>query len=712
MARNAIVSIILRAKDLASPVFRAIQSGATKVKASIFSIQGAMASLGATVTASVIIGFLVRVNREYARLTTQLQTFSGSREAANAIFRDLAKFAAETPFQITELTRAYVQLRAAGIRPTMETMRLLGDQAAAMGVTMDEVGVAIRSAVAGEFEPMARTLGVKMLVVGNQLSATFDGVTKMIGRDTKSIINFLEELSEKKFAGGMERQSKTIDGALSNLEDAFESLGRAIGDAGLTQDITSLTRALTDFINAGSGLENLRLYFLSIRSVVLTIFDAVQLVAHAAFTPIQLIASTAAGIVNSLVGIMVGALLVPAAMIDSVTGNRFNLAEKMRDAAGARFKAAGTAFSHVPAGVKALGENIGETFAKASLRGEAIDRAAADAALADGRPASTAGGMTKTGRADASSVRFNPKDARDAETARKKVISDLQDQASLLQEQIDLRVQGADALQRAVALEDKMRQLMGAKSTTDGERLSLLKQINELAGSRREAGLLTRAESDRKNLLTVAGSNLTRYAGTVPNLVDRDPSKDPIKTRVGRSIKEAIGDTQTLNQIIADMTTHTLQGFGSAVETAFAAMSDGSIGAAQAFAGAMLGAIGEVASGLGQLALGKAGIAIGDGLLGDPKGFAAAAKYLLAATALFGVVGLMKGKASSITSGGGRSGRSDSERATSDLSGSKGDGTLVIEGDVLDLTNPRTERAFKRALETMSGRKVRVKKSA
>lgn len=710
MARNAIVSIILRAKDLASPVFKGIAAGAQKVKASIFSIQGAMASLGATVSASLVVGFLVRVNREYGKLITQLQTFEGTRAKALGVFRDLSRFAAETPFQIGELTEAYITLRSAGITPTMETLRLFGDQAAAFGGRINDFAEAIRAATTGEMERL-KQFGVVARLQGEKIFATFNGQTKVIGRSAGDLTRYLEELSRANFAGGMERQSKTLDGAISNLQDAFESLGRAIGDAGVTQDLVNATQALTGFVQAGSGLEDLRLYFLSIKTVILTIYDAVQLVAHAAFTPIQMLASTAAGIIQTLTGIMVGALMVPAAMIDAVTNNRFKLAEKMKAAAGNRFGAAGNSFANVGRGVASLGNNIGETFAKASLRGEEIDRAAAAAMLSEGKTP-PAGGLKLTGTAGAPNNVFNPKEQKDAETARKKVISDLQDQADLLREQIDLRVQGADALERAVQLEDRLRQLMGAKSTTDGERLSLLKTLNELSLTRRDAGLLTPGEAARKNLLTVASSNLTRFAATRPNLTERDPAKDPLKARIGSSIKDAIGDTQTLNQIIADMTTNTLQGFGSAVESAFAAMADGSIGAANAFAGAMLGAIGEVASGLGQLALGKAGMAIGDGLLGHPGGFAAAGKYLAAATALFGVAGLLKGKASSITSGGARSGRSDSQRSTNDLKGSKGEGTLIIEGGILDLTDHRQERAFKRALETMSGRKIRVKKGA
>lgn len=94
--------------------------------------------------------------------------------------------------------------------------------------------------------------------------------------------------------------------------------------------------------------------------------------------------------------------------------------------------------------------------------------------------------------------------------------------------------------------------------------------------------------------------------------------------------------------------------------------------------------------------------------MGNPAAFVAAAKFTAAATGFFALAGALKGLA------GGGSGGGGSQAATAqrqdDLAGSasRGDATLVIEGDFLDMNNPVTEERFRKALEDLSGRRVTV----
>lgn len=717
MARNATVTIILTARNLAGKVLGEIRGGVTRIRTAVFSLQGALATLGASLTTAGVLTFLVRVNRETGKLLTQLQTFEGSSRAARGVFNQLAKFAAETPFQINELVEAYVQLRSRGIHPTMETLRLLGDHAAAMGVRMTDLGVAISAAVSGEFEPMARSLGVKMRVMGNEIAATFDGVTTMIGRDTQSIVNYLEKLSRAKFAGGMERQAKTLDGALSNAQDAAEQFARAVGDAGLTKDLIGATKALTAFIGKASAIDEIAVQYASFRAVLLTIVDAFALVGHAAFAPIEIAAHEISAVVRGVVATVAATLAGAGQLIDRFTGGRTSFGKRI---GGFADDMARSAIAQANAGFqafKSVGEHAGEALARASLRGEEIDALAARAAAGGASPAG--GGLKNKGFANAASTVFDPAAEGKAERQRAEVIDNLTEQAALLEEQIKLRVAGNDALEKALSLETRLALLMGKNGTTPKEQLQLLQQAGSLRQARKDAGMVTPEEQLDTTLrgldTTFDPATMEARALKEARGLKIDMPAQSFGERIGFAMKDAIGETQTLNQIIADMATGTLRNFGSAIETAFAAMAQGSISAGAAFSSAMLGAIGEVASSLGQLALGKAGIALGDALIGGPLGaggWAAFGKYTAAAAALFAIAGVIKGKAAAIGGSGARSGRGDASRANGRLDGSAGEATLIIEGDpVLDMSVPRTERQFRRALESLGRRKVRVKRA-
>jgi hypothetical protein len=708
MAKNVKVAIEIAVKNAASAALKEIRGGVTSIKDAVFSLKGALASLSFGITFSVAAKFLVDVNREYGKLLTQLQTFEGSSQGARDTFDKLSKFAATTPFQIGETVDAYVKLRSAGLQPTMESLRLFGDQAAAFGGKINDFALAIRSATTGEFEPL-KQFGVQMHVNGDKAIATFKGVRTEIGRDAQSIARYLEDISKANFAGGMERQAKTLDGALSNLVDALETLARAIGDAGLTGDLVKVTRAMTSFLDVGGG-EKLYLYFVSIRTVIMTIYDALQLVIHLAFTPIQVFASAAAGLIQSLTGLIMGALMVPAAMVDSVTGNRFNLAEKMKAAAGNRFAAAGNSFANIGRGIQGLGENIGETMARGSLRGEEVDAAAAAAMLAEDNPRSRNKGTSKMpdkGRTTGPSTSMFTGKGKTPDEQR---LANFKDLVDVQKKGVEVNDKAIERMERLVDLEAQLRAFAAGK-VTDEQRVQALELAGDIKEFRGERGFKTLGEmglARTRGYSLMGGLTSADVKTSAPDLITQRGGNQWAR-QLGDAMKGAFQEGERLDNLIARMAGDTLQGFGSAIETAFAAMVDGSKSAGEAFAGAMLGAIAQVARSLGQFLLGKAAMAIGDGLLGDPRGWAAAGKYTAGAVAMFALAGAIGGASNRIGSaGGGGALAGSTSKSLGDTS--KGEATIIIEGGLLDMSDPRQEQALAAAIESLTGRRVTVRK--
>jgi hypothetical protein len=113
--------------------------------------------------------------------------------------------------------------------------------------------------------------------------------------------------------------------------------------------------------------------------------------------------------------------------------------------------------------------------------------------------------------------------------------------------------------------------------------------------------------------------------------------------------------------------------------------------------------------------LAKALGAIGDAFL-DPvaagPNLAAAAKFIAAATAMFALAGGISGLGSA-GGGGGGGGTDNANVQSSRLSDQRGLATLVVESPdgYLNMNDPITEDSLARALESLSGRRVVIRKS-
>jgi hypothetical protein len=710
MARSATVSIILTAKNLTKAVFGEVSSGLGKIKGAVTSMQGQLAGLGLALSSAGLLKWLVDVNSEYGRLLTQLQTFDGMN-AARGVFNDLAKFAAETPFQIEEVVQAYVTLRSAGIQPTMESMKRFGDQSSAMGRRIQDFAIALRAATTGEFEPM-KSFGVQMHVNGDKAVATFQGVTTQIGRDARSITNYLEGISKAHFAGGMERESKTLGGALSNMKDAADSLGRAIGDAGLTSDVTSLTQRMTEFLGKASSIAELTVDYLRFKGVLLTIFDALALVTHAVLMPFAVAGNLVKGLVQLVSGFVSSVLVPVAAMADAVSGGKTNFTGSLAGFAGSSFSGAGKSGKGAVDAFVSLGNDIGERFANASLRQEELDAAKArrDAIAKNTGGSSASGGLKKTGLAGASSG-----SAGGFVDEQKKAIEALKDRMAIEREFIDLKEKEGQHGYELARLEEDARKLLAKGNLTLQERLDLLRAISQSKDARAALGALAMTAEERAKLFKTLkpgqiGDNLAPGNLPIPQAkaANLPAAQVSFAQSVGSSLKEALSDGEQLDNLIANMASHTFLEFGSAIEDAFAAMTDGSISAGAAFESAMLGAVASVASAFGQFLMGKATFAFAEGLMGDPRGFVAAGEYTAAATAMFALSGVLKGSAHRATGGGGRGAASATSASLSSAS-DKGNATLVIEGGFLDMNDPRQADRLANALSTLSDRRVTIK---
>lgn len=181
-----------------------------------------------------------------------LETIEGSQEKAAASLDFISKFAKTTPFEVANLTDSFVKLKAYGIDPVAnDTLRILGDTAAAMGKPMVQAVEAFADASTGEFERL-KEFGIKAKTQGDQVTFawTENGkeVTKTVKKNGEEIRDFLRDTWGGKFAGAMDRQSKTFNGMMSNLADNWTDFKRRIGDAGFFEVVSNSLKGLLDRI--------------------------------------------------------------------------------------------------------------------------------------------------------------------------------------------------------------------------------------------------------------------------------------------------------------------------------------------------------------------------------------------------------------------------------------------------------------------------------
>lgn len=190
---------------------------------------------------------------EMERLRAQLETVTGSVQAAGEAFGVLQKFAVATPYSLQEVVTAFTKLKAMGLDPSIEALTAYGNTASSMGKSLDQMIEAVADAATGEFERL-KEFGIRARAQGDEVAFTFRGVTTTVANNSAAIEGYLKRLGEVEFAGGMERQAKTLGGTLANLGDSFTNLADVIGRAGVTELLASMARGLTEVNNEAAKL--------------------------------------------------------------------------------------------------------------------------------------------------------------------------------------------------------------------------------------------------------------------------------------------------------------------------------------------------------------------------------------------------------------------------------------------------------------------------
>lgn len=221
-----------------------------KVAANVVRVAAAIGTAAATAM-GVFGKSVIATSAQFESFQATLETIEGSSEKAASSLDWISEFAKKTPFEVSELTEAFVRLRAYGMDPTNGMMESLGDAASGMGKSLMQAVEMIADASTGEFERL-KEFGIKAKQAGDQVTFSWNengkDLTRTVKKTGSEITAFIQEQFGARFGGAMIRQSKTWNGMLSNMSDGWVDFQRRVGDAGFFDAVKNQLGRFMDLI--------------------------------------------------------------------------------------------------------------------------------------------------------------------------------------------------------------------------------------------------------------------------------------------------------------------------------------------------------------------------------------------------------------------------------------------------------------------------------
>jgi tape measure domain-containing protein len=288
------IDIIITAQDDASKALQAITqqtqrlqnsvdamgSSNTRAGAQVEELTGSllksniasMALYGALNLATDALGALFRISEnavksaaDYEQLRISFESMLGSADNARTLLKQVSDFAASTPFTLPQVAEGSRQLLAYGTaaKDVIPTFKMLGDIAS--GVGTDKLPFLVNAF--GQVQAKGHLAGQELLQFTNAgvglsqqieknlhiTNATFDTMMQKGQISAQTVTEALRSMTANGglFFNGMERQSKSFNGVLSNLSDDFVRLGNNIVGISDSGDIRqgSLFAKLTGYAN-------------------------------------------------------------------------------------------------------------------------------------------------------------------------------------------------------------------------------------------------------------------------------------------------------------------------------------------------------------------------------------------------------------------------------------------------------------------------------
>jgi methyl-accepting chemotaxis protein len=224
---------------------------------------------------SRVLGGFVKLGKGIAKSSTEFQGYRAQlttlfKEEMNyekfkggskteAEFSKIRKYAAETPFEVKDLTQASIAFRTLNIDPykmykssslrdengkakERPFMYYVGDLAKAFDKDLKQAEFSIQGALLGNWRSFNQVFLPKQAV--EQVLGRSLEISSGTKADIDKTMNYIVEFIDKTYGGSMERFAKTTEGITSNILDNWNMIKAALGETGFMRSVNDVLEEL------------------------------------------------------------------------------------------------------------------------------------------------------------------------------------------------------------------------------------------------------------------------------------------------------------------------------------------------------------------------------------------------------------------------------------------------------------------------------------
>lgn len=248
------ISKLRELQKVAKTTTSSIVDDSERMDASWQQMKSTLMSLTAGVSFGALAKQVVQVRGEVQQLEVAFETMLGSKDKASKLMSESVELAAKTPFGLQDVTNATKMLLAYGSAAEEVTgeIKMLGNIASGLSIPLNDL-VYLYGTTRTQGRMFTQDLrqfmgrGIPLAEeLAKQFGVTKDKVGKLVTAGRVGFDDMAKALQAMTSEGGqfndlMEKQSQTISGQISNLEDSIYQMFNAIGESseGVISDLIS-----------------------------------------------------------------------------------------------------------------------------------------------------------------------------------------------------------------------------------------------------------------------------------------------------------------------------------------------------------------------------------------------------------------------------------------------------------------------------------------
>lgn len=253
-------------KEFNDPTDR-LQRGAQSADRSLEGLGGSIRNTAAVAVGSVAAFFgiqeaiqgiagIARIGGEFEIMRTRLEALTGSAREGEEAFQWIQEFTRNTPFQMQQVTDAFVKAKAFGLDPMDGTLQAIADQAAKTGGGIEALNGIVGAL--GQAFSKNKIQAEEMLQLIERGVPAWDLLADATGRTASELqemttagelgrkeIKLLIDQIGKASEGAAADQMSTLQGLVSNLQDQFKRFIDELNQAGALEYFKDQIRAVS-----------------------------------------------------------------------------------------------------------------------------------------------------------------------------------------------------------------------------------------------------------------------------------------------------------------------------------------------------------------------------------------------------------------------------------------------------------------------------------